>query len=153
MNQFIVLPLTLAAALTACGDETGPGEFRADFKTSDDFFTQMSARVAGSAPHGAQQTWYSTNLRDLVTESSFTAPEGSVAIKEFDSDQDGNPDGLAVMIKRESGFDPDNGDWYYEMRDLNGQVRAMPAAGANPMCYSCHVGASATDYLAATKIR
>lgn len=107
----------------ACPD--GPGEFRADYKTSSEFFTLMTGAKEGLSPHGIQQTWYSSNIKELIEQESFTAPEGTVAIKEFDMDKDGALDGLAVMIKRAPGFDADNGDWYYDMRSLDGQV--MPS--------------------------
>lgn len=141
------------ALLDAISGTEGPGAFSLDFKTNTDFFTLMSTRVMGTSPHGAQQTWYSTNIQELVDSASFTAPVGTVAIKEFDMANDGEPDGLAVMIKKPAGYDTANGDWYYEMRMLDGTVMADPPAGPIAMCIGCHVNSVSTDYLAATQIR
>jgi hypothetical protein len=158
-----------AAALVACSSDdsgsgqtssgappapsAGPGEFRSDYKTSPDFFSNMSALVPGTSPHGHTHIWYSANVRELVGTDSFTAPEGTTSIKEFDMDGDGTVDGIAVMIKKESGYDADNGDWYYDMRDPEGNVMDDPPPGKIAMCISCHAGSRSTDYLAGTKMR
>lgn len=126
----------------------GPGAFDADFAKSDQFFTEAGANlVGGQSPHGKVRIWYSTNLKNLLGSSEFTAPVGTVAIKEFEND---NNKGLAVMIKKAKGFDSANNDWHYEMRTLKGKLLEVPAPGANGMCVSCHVAAASTDYLAGT---
>lgn len=148
---------TLVAAvsciLAGCGAGPGPGEYKADFKTSSSFFTNMKAPVKGSSPHGTQQTWYSTNVQGLVSGGTFTVPVGTVAIKEFDMDSNGTVDGYAVMVKKEAGYDSTNNDWYYEMRGADGSPLATPAPGKVQMCIDCHKAASKTDYLAATGIK
>jgi hypothetical protein len=68
-------------------------------------------------------------------------------------DGDGAVDGIAVMIKKESDYDPENGDWYYDMRDPSGVAMEDPPAGRIEMCIQCHAGWKATDYLAGTKLR
>ena len=133
--------------------EKGPGDFAADFKTSAKFFTNMAAPVKGSSPHGTQQTWYSSNIKTLVSQASFTAPEGTVAIKEFDMTGDGSKRGIAVMIKKAAGYDTANGDWYYDMRDIAGVVQSDPPAGKVAMCIGCHTGFKGTDYLGATAVK
>lgn len=176
-----------AAALSACGDdasgtggggqggsgaggdatggqgggvtlEQGPGDFDIDFETSPDFFTAMSGPKPGGSPHGTQQTWYSTNIEPAIDADAFEAPVGTVSIKRYDADGDGEHDGLAVMIKREAGFDAVNRDWSYEMRWLDGSLMAdpqtgQPLTGTLAMCIDCHQGYAATDYLAGTKVR
>jgi hypothetical protein len=144
------------------GDETsddpiapasGPGDFKADYKTSADFFTLMAAPVTGTSPHETSQIWYSSNIREVIKASTFTVPEGTTSIKEFDMDKDGMLDGIAVMIKKNAGYDMANNDWYYDMRDLMGIVKADPPAGKTPMCIMCHVNYKATDYLGGTLLR
>jgi hypothetical protein len=156
-RSWYALVVLSTALLIACDGEQaapdGPGEFRADYKTSSEFFTLMTEAKEGLSPHGIQQTWYSSNIKELIEQESFTAPEGTVAIKEFDMDKDGALDGLAVMIKRAPGFDAENGDWYYDIRSLDGQVMPEPSPGANPLCIGCHQGYAATDYLGATTVR
>lgn len=150
----LLLLLASVTTLSACGGAgPGPGEFKADFKTNSLFFTNMKARVKGASPHGSQQTWYSSNMKGLVSAGSFTAPEGTVAIKEFDMASDGTADGYAVMVKKPAGYDAANNDWYYEMRMLDGTVMADPPAGKTQMCIDCHKGSAKTDFLAATAIK
>ena len=68
-------------------------------------------------------------------------------------DGDGKLDGIAVMIKKEAGYDAANGDWYYDMRDTKGAIMPDPPAGKIAMCIGCHGGYKSTDYLSGTKLR
>lgn len=140
-------------ALSGCGVSIGPGEFRADFKSNDNFWTNMAAPVKGTSPHGTQQTWYSSNVKGMFSGSEFRVPAGTVAIKEFDVKSDGASDGYAVMIKKPAGYDSANNDWYYEMRGLDGTVVSDPAPGKIEMCINCHKMAAKSDFLAATSLR
>lgn len=163
MRKIALLLFIGSLAVSACADdsnpssvpapESGPGDFDANFKTSASFFTNMKALVPGTSPHGSTQTWYSTNIQELITTSPFTVPEGTVAIKEFDMAGDGISDGYAVMIKKAKGYDSANNDWYYDMRMLDGTIMPDPPAGKIAMCISCHQGYKSTDFLAATKMR
>ena len=137
---------------------TAPGEFMADYATNPAFFTNMATRTStvGSV-HGRVQIWYSTNIKDMLESgSSGPWPEGTVSIKEAykaEPVDDDVVDEIAVMVKREPGYDAANGDWYYEMRNPRGELLADPAPGNNTMCISCHVGWSSTDYLAGLDLR
>jgi hypothetical protein len=161
MRTLISLVFLFPLAALACDDDGGggggaaeiTGGFNPAYRTSSGFFTQMSGLVPGSSPHGDTQIWYTTNIRSLISQSSFTVPKGTTSIKEFDMDKDGQIDGLAVMVKREAGFDSANNDWHYEMRDTAGNVMDDPPAGANPMCIGCHVASRGKDFLAGTGLR
>lgn len=131
----------------------GPGAFAADYKTSPAFFTTMATGVKGTSPHGTSRIWYSSNAKDVITKASFTVPEGTTSIKEFDMDGDGKLDGLAVMIKKPAGYDAANGDWYYDMRSIDGTVMPDPPAGKIAMCIGCHEGFKAKDYLGGTSLK
>ena len=135
--------------------EKGPGEFKADFRTSSLFVTKMEGMSPSNSPHGTTQIWYSTNIESLLDQESFDPlPEGTVSIKTYDMDGQPGIDGVAVMIKKPKGYDPEHNDWYYENRTADGsQVTDMPAPGRNPMCYQCHGGGSTTDYLLGTTRR
>jgi hypothetical protein len=160
----IVIATWIAAGLScaACAsddsesspsDEPGPGKFAPDYRSSAAFFTQTSKLLPGNSPHGASQIWYSSNLKPLISEERFSAPEGTVSIKEFDANGDGKLDGLAVMIKREPGYDPENGDWYYDMRTVAGEIMPDPPPGKISMCVGCHGQFKDTDYLGGTELR
>lgn len=127
--------------------EPGPGAFAADFETSADFFTLMAAPVDGGTVHGTVQIWYSSNLRELIESGGdFTAPTGSVAIKV----QDNGAEAITAMVKQPPGFDPDNGDWSYEQRSIDGTLNSE---GALSFCIDCHEDWPGTDYLAGTELR
>ncbi len=165
ITRLLAVTLCIGAlSLVACSDSddgsaatvsapVGPGDFKADYRTSSQFFTMMAAPALGTSPHGVSQIWYSSNIKSLVTQASFTAPEGTVVVKEFDMTGDGTKKGLAVMVKKPKGYDTANGDWYYDMRDTTGTVMPDPPAGKIAMCIGCHGGYKATDYLAGTKLR
>lgn len=131
----------------------GPGKFMTDFKESDKFFTLMDGMKEGKSPHGKTQIWYSSNVKGMLGKSSFEVPEGTVAIKPFDKDDEEGLDGIAVMIKKEEGYDPDNNDWYYAMYTAKGEIMEKPEPGKVKMCIDCHASASAKDYLAGTEMR
>lgn len=159
MKAALSLALVLGFGIGACADDTDDtpleieGGFDPSYRTSSGFFTQMSGLVEGSSPHGDTQIWYSTNIRSIIGDASFTVPAGTTSIKEFDMDQDGTVDGLAVMVKQDAGYDTANNDWYYEMRDTQGAVMADPPAGKTPMCIGCHTASRSTDFLAGTKLK
>lgn len=137
--------------------EKGPGEFVADFETSPQFFTQMTGFVEGLSPHKKVWIWYSKDLEDHVTLEAFTAHEGSVAIKKFDNDGTEGVDGIVVMVRKPAGYDPDNGDWEYQVRSPDGVVvngqDGNPMQGKIEMCITCHTNFKATGYLGGTKIK
>lgn len=126
---------------------SGPGAFQANYATSSDFFTNMSQPITGASPHGTVRIWYSSNAQGLVGNPGITMPEGTVAIKEFDNDNDGAQDGKVVMIKQAAGFDDANNNWLYEQRQVDG---TLIDSGPLSMCIGCHSGAASTDYLAGT---
>lgn len=157
------LVVSIALVVGACGDPDepvgmmdesamSPAGFAADYATSTAFFTMMSEAKEGASPHGRVRVWYSTDLRPLIGSTSFVAPEGATSIKEFDEDSDDTLDGYAVMVKRDAQYDPENGNWYYEMRDPSGNVLPSPPPGKIAECISCHSAAKGTDYLAGTML-
>ena len=151
---------SLSLLIAAC-DAPGatPGAYAQGFETSDDFFTLMDGLKPGASPHGSVQIWYSTSLREAILggATSFEAPEGSVAIKRGGDDGMDGMETITVMIKRNADYDPDNGNWEYEMRDgvgaLMNDQEGQPMSGPIEMCIGCHAAASATDYLAGTSLR
>ena len=158
--------LTALGALAACDDgestpapagPAGPGAFVADYRGGGAFFSLMDGLRDGGSPHKLAQIWYSDNLADYVGKTAFTAPVGTVSIKEFDNDGAPGVDGLAVMIKQPAGYDPANNDWLYEMRTVDGAVMndasGMAMSGKIGTCSTCHAAAAATDFLAGLRLR
>ncbi len=73
-------------------------------------------------------------------------PPGSVIVKEkqssyFDDEMSGP--GMAGMIKREPGYDPNHGDWEYFFVDDDTPL----AQGKLPSCIDCHQRVADRDYV------
>jgi hypothetical protein len=89
-------------------------------------------------------------VNELATESiktkSTSFPQGSVIVREKPSKSGGaKPEVLAVMIKREHGFNPDGGDWQFLLIEGAGQkVKLSQKTGA---CLNCHYSQAKTDYV------
>lgn len=165
VKKTTVVVAAVAALVAGCGfgsmpspqpepkpPQLGPGEFMADYATNSAFFTRMSAPVKGSTVHSTVRIWYSFNVRDLIAQDSFTVPVGTVSIKETDRDDNGSADALVVMVKKDAGYDPENGDWHYELRTPQGTLLQQPPPGRIAGCINCHKGYSQTDYLGGTKM-
>ena len=118
-----------------------------------DFYT-------GGAPHGKVLRMYYNVVH--VGEQHY-----HVIIKDNFGGKDATPETVAkspkkylaavtVMVQREPGYDPDNGDWFWVKYDADGSIakndRGMALAGrvAKGMamgCIACHSGAEGEDYL------
>jgi hypothetical protein len=55
------------------------------------------------------------------------------------------PELLTVMVKREAGFDPKNGDWEYFA--FNGQGTQVTSGGKVQHCQECHEDQKSEDYV------
>ncbi|MEZ4317193.1 MAG: cytochrome P460 family protein [Myxococcota bacterium] len=130
------------------GCPTGTSGYDAGYASSPDFFTQMTAPVAGTSPHGTVWIYYSEDLRTAIEGGgAFTAPVGATSIKEVYTG--GSVSGYAVMTKQAAGFDADHGDWFYELLDPSG---AVSEAGTLTNCIQCHSAGGDTDYLLGTDL-
>ncbi|MGY8642306.1 MAG: cytochrome P460 family protein [Verrucomicrobiales bacterium] len=58
-------------------------------------------------------------------------------------------DGVGGMIKREAGYDPENGNWEYFYSDEDGNV----TSGKMENCIKCHQKAAETDYVFGTWLK
>jgi hypothetical protein len=82
----------------------------------------------------------------MMQEKSPRFPQGSVIVKEKLPTQDSSsPELLTVMIKREAGYDPQNGDWEYMA--LDGAGKEVQARGQLESCQACHMMVKDTDYV------
>ena len=78
---------------------------------------------------------------------------GDIILKEnYDKQQGrpGNPVSLTYMIKREAGYDQENGNWEYVQLDLQGNTM-MRGNTTNPkvkaLCFGCHVNIAERDFI------
>jgi Cytochrome P460 len=73
-------------------------------------------------------------------------PQGSIIVKEkLSTKESATPELLTVMKKRESGYDPNKGDWEYFVFDGTG--REMKASGKLEKCQGCHLEDERTDFV------
>ena len=76
-------------------------------------------------------------------------PTGSALVKEKWLDPEKQPPTqYAAMVKRESGYDPDHGDWEYVFTLT--QPRRSVERGRIATCIECHKSAAAHDYVFGT---
>lgn len=111
---------------------------------------------------------YSDNFKEYVKyyqdldeydEDELTVPEfkhyseGTIVLKENFGADNGSPDvplSVTMMIKREAGYDTENGDWEYVQFTPAGKVtlsgnssnKAISAA-----CSNCHINIAERDYI------
>lgn len=120
----------------------GPGRFLSDFRTGALFQTPAGDGKVGKGPRFTTKVWLSKNLARALSIGRVQAPEGSVAIKEMESGSK-----LGVMIKMGAGYDVAHGDWYYEVRNQEGELMQEPPSGKVVSCIACHGKFAASDYL------
>jgi hypothetical protein len=87
-----------------------------------------------------------TAFAAVRSEDTKVMPVGSVIVKEkWRNKQDARPDAYAAMIKREPGYDAENGDWEYVYASSNAEEKVQ--RGRIEKCVTCHRTAANKDYL------
>lgn len=79
-------------------------------------------------------------------EMDYPYPEGSVLLKESFKEKNGEKGDLSsitVMVKREEGYDPENGNWEYINADSDFKISGQGKIG---MCIGCHSVMSEKDF-------
>ena len=75
--------------------------------------------------------------RALLEQKNPAFAEGSIIVKEkLPSATGATPELLTVMLKRDSGFNPETGDWEFAV--LDGSANKILASGKIDSCSSCH---------------
>ena len=120
--------------------------------------TQVPAQVAQlcapafapTSPHAPDKyiTVYVNDIgrHAMMEEKTPHFPQGSVIVKEkLPAKDSSSPELLTVMIKREPGYDPENGDWEYMAVDGTGKV--VQARGKLANCQACHITQKEMGYV------
>jgi cytochrome P460 len=85
----------------------------------------------------------------MMTQKRPKFPVGSMIVKEkFANPEDKDPELLTAMIKREAGYNPDNGDW--EFLVLDGAASKMVERGRLTRCSGCHSSYGHNDFVTRT---
>ena len=133
---------------------TDPGMF-ADYtswtKVNAESITGDTTGALGKAHEGTKgiREVYVNSAGEAVSfgNAAFPYPVGSIIVKESYKAEGGAKGGLSnstIMIKRESGYDSENGDWEYAMLTAKGKVQSQGALGT---CTGCHSAAADSDYV------
>lgn len=110
-------------------------------------YSKINDTLKLSSPHGGKYVF--THINDIGIDSyrtkKYPYPDGAIAVKESHASNDPNsPIETLFVMKKISGFDKDNGDWYYAMLDSKGNSKD---AGKIQMCINCHKTYKEKDYI------
>ena len=84
--------------------------------------------------------------KSMMEDKAPHFPQGSVIVKEKLPAKDSpSPELLTVMMKREAGFNPENGDWEYLVFD--GAAKQVQTRGRLDNCQACHTMVAHTDFV------
>jgi hypothetical protein len=89
---------------------------------------------------------------DIMPEASGShavIPEGGIIVREV-LDATGAAQRLTVMAKGPAGYNPELGDWYFAVTDLQGSPvieSGAPRSGRLADCFGCHLPRASDDYL------
>ena len=124
--------------------------FRCDVPQAEGRMLQK-INSAGLAPHNPHEKKYahvfiSQQGAPLMRIQNPLFPRGTIILKEKFEDADGMHTELFTgMIKRESGYNPDCGDW--EFFALPADAKTISLRGKLQSCVVCHVEYKDTDYV------
>jgi len=110
----------------------------------------LGTTAAPPSPHGPDKfiTVYVNDAgrHAMMEEQSPHFPQGSIIVKEkLTTAKSATPELLTVMYKRESGYNPDSGDWEYLVFD--GAGKSIQTRGKLENCQACHKMDQDTDYV------
>jgi hypothetical protein len=92
---------------------------------------------------------YAAVSPDVDATAGPAFPVGGTIVRAV-ADERGTPVGFAVMVKREPGYFPEAGDFFFGVTDLDGNPQPGEDGlewGALPSCGTCHHTRAAAGYL------
>lgn len=82
----------------------------------------------------------------MLSAQPSTLPAGSIIVREeFAKIDDKQPQLVAVMVKRASGFSPKSGDWEYLLVD--GALKKIRERQKKGVCLDCHQSQRSRDFV------
>lgn len=89
--------------------------------------------------HGTHvQIWVNSSTEYTLDEAAGgDMPDGAILVKEGYSDASGSTVNAITVMQKISGYDPDNGDWFYARYSASGEV-TMAGQSAIALCEGCH---------------
>ena len=115
-------------------------------------FPKLNHHIFESHSHKAYIDIHANALGKKAYESRAKLfPVGSIIYKPIYTDETGKETlRLTVMIKKEKGYDTENGDWWYGVYDKTGKDAWYQ--GRINSCIKCHKIVKETDYLFTEKV-
>jgi hypothetical protein len=101
-----------------------------------------------SIPHPSLITVHASPVSaNAYTSEAYPLPQGTVLVKTLYSDTNCEDiAGWAVMQKREPGFAPASGDWYWQEVSVD---RVVTNSGVIQSCVGCHSSCTSRDWTCA----
>lgn len=169
LSTGIIFSLILFAGLTQIPNQVSSGEpfgGPEDVKFSEQLWKAMTdARLVGNRSITAMPYTGSVHKTILITLDSTVHIGGrtglvivkkmyqgpDISIDKVINDPTKNLKIVAVMFKREKGYDPDNKDWFYTKFDPDGtpqkNKKGKLITGRAGKCIGCHQSAPGDDYV------
>ena len=111
----------------------------------------ITSKAGNEDLHRQPNSFGMVYANDLARKSYFAEPPqvfpvGSIFVREKLSEATSTkPDLLAVMIKREKGFNPSAGDWLF--LTVDGAATQVNQRTKNGACLNCHESARERDFV------
>lgn len=171
----------MALSASACGDDGGDDDLPFgnpdEVTEAESLFTTISGEeyddaanqngwaafpgvtnpTTSGAPHGNGFAAIFANQTFLDSADQAKPDVGSVLVKHnLTADDITAIDSITIMVKKESGFDPDNLDWFWTKMDPQGNVQqngdGVDLAGRIGVqggggCIGCHNSMASDDYI------
>lgn len=151
MKKFkLVTSYVLINALISCSTPPTSVDLSINKNIFEEYktYNKINDTLKLSSQHGGKFVFTYINNKgiDSFRNNKYPYSDGSIVVKQAHNKNDSNSeiDSIYVM-KKISGFDKENGDWYYSINDSKG--KPMQAGGKIQMCISCHQGAKDRDYV------
>ncbi len=151
---FFTVGVTFAYAAGQQGEMTSADNFenyQGWMKVNQTTITGDETGVLGPAHEGAKgfREIYINDIGKAVAygEADYPYPMGTIIVKESFKAKEGGKgklDSITIMVKREDGYDRENGNWEYVNADDELQISRQGQIG---MCIGCHSAASGRDFV------
>ncbi len=149
--RMMTMVMVSGLLLAACGEKEGDSGSDAgtdDAQIADDLWSSMSGYSSWSqleswsgvvastdGTHGAYVQIWANDLAYDALVAGTAVPDGGIVVKEGYNDEAGTDLNGITAMQKITGYDADNGDWFWAMYDTAG---AASVTGAASGCYGCH---------------
>jgi len=163
----VLAAVMLAGSVPAVSEAPFGGQadrqFATDLWSAMGDYTQwpmQSDVYPGTSPHGAFLRMYYNLVHvqgepyHVIVKDNYGGPDASEQAVPLDPAR--YLEAVTIMVQREAGYDPQNGDWFWVKYQPDGAIAendegtalaGRVAKGASQGCIACHGNAGGGDYL------